>query len=111
MTTVLEAIPVVPLEAHDYDHAARLLEQAVRAGTQDANAFYLLALCYKRLGRIADARHMLTKIAAPDANVLLQRGVLAFLDHDYTQAADHFQQALERSPQSYAAAYNLLLTR
>src|SRR4051812_13844582 len=109
MTEILQAIPVAPLAETDWARAVRLLEQSLRAGNNDPQAQYLLALCYKRLGRMADARHALSKIADADANVLLQRGVLAFLERDFQQAVDHFQQALVKHPQSYAAAYNLML--
>src|SRR5688572_22956785 len=108
---VLEAIPVAPAVKTDWDQAAKVLEQSIRAGNNDPQAQYLLALCFKRLGRIADARHALSRIADADANVLLQRGVLAYLDRDFDQAGQHFEQTLARHPQSYAAAYNLMLTR
>lgn len=111
MTDVLEALPAVPVEAIDWNEAVRLLEQAIKAGNQDPQAAYLLGLCYKHLDRVADARQALSKIAQPDANVLLQRGVLAFADRDYVQAGQDFTQAWEKEPASYPAAYNLLLAR
>ena len=51
------------------------------------------------------------KIANPDANVLLQRGVLAFADRDFLQAGQEFAQAWDMEPTSYPAAYNLMLAR
>src|SRR5947209_19847179 len=111
MTEVLDALPVVPLGASDWGEAARLLEQAIKAGNQDPQAAYLLAMCYKHLGRTAEARQVLGKISQPDANVLLQRGVLAFADRDFVQAGDEFARAWEQEPASYPAAYNLLLAR
>jgi tetratricopeptide (TPR) repeat protein len=111
MDEVLDALPVVPLAAANWGEAARLLEQAVKAGNQDPQAAYLLAMCYKHLGRGADARQVLGKIADPDANVLLQRGVLAFADRDFVQAGQEFAQACEKEPASYPAAYNLVLAR
>ncbi|MFO0968464.1 MAG: tetratricopeptide repeat protein [Gemmataceae bacterium] len=110
MTQLLQAIPVTPVPVVDWSHASRLLEQSIRAGNNDPQAQYLLALCYKRLGRLADAGHALSRIAEPDPNVLLQRGVLAFLERDFAKAAEHFEQARAKHPQSYAAAYNLMLT-
>jgi tetratricopeptide (TPR) repeat protein len=106
---VLDAMRVVPLGDADWGQAARLLEQAIKAGNQDPQAAYLLAMCYKHLGRNADARQVLSKIADPDANVLLQRGVLAFADRDFVGAGQDFSRAWEREPRSYPAAYNLLL--
>jgi tetratricopeptide (TPR) repeat protein len=104
-------IPEAVVLVTDWAEAARLLEQSVRAGNQDSAAAYLLAMAYKQLGRTAEARQVLAKIANPDANVLLQRGVLAFLDSDYLQAAEEFTRSWEQFPESWPAAYNLLLTR
>jgi tetratricopeptide (TPR) repeat protein len=104
-------IPEAVVLVTDWAEAARLLEQSVRAGNQDPQAAYLLAMSYKQLGRLAEARQVLTKIANPDANVLLQRGVLAFLDNDFHQAAEEFTRSWEKFPDSWAAAYNLLLAR
>jgi tetratricopeptide (TPR) repeat protein len=111
MTPVLDVLPVVPLGATDWSEAARILEQAVKAGNQDPQAAYLLAMCFKHLGRIADARQALSKIADPDANVHLQRGVLAFADRDFVQAEQEFARAWAKEPTSYPAAYNLMLAR
>ena len=110
MADVLD-IPEAVVLVTDWGEAARLLEQSVRAGNPDPQAAYLLAMSYKNLGRIADARQVLSKIANPDANVLLQRGVLAFHDKDYAQAAEEFTRSWEKFPDSWPAAYNLLLTR
>src|SRR5262249_52802772 len=71
----------------------------------------LQTLCLKRQGRTAEARQLLNKIAEPDAQILFQRGILAFADRDYIQAAEDFARALAIQPESYQAAYNLLLTR
>jgi len=109
MPEILEALPVVPVETTDWAEAARVLEQAIKAGNQDPQAAYLLAISYKHLGRTADARQVLRKITAPDANVLLQRGVLAFADRDFAQAGQEFAQSWEKEPTSFPAAYNLLL--
>jgi tetratricopeptide (TPR) repeat protein len=111
MTQVLDNIPEAVILVTDWPEAARLLEQSIRAGNQDAQAAYLLATCYKQLGRIPEARQTLAKIAQPDANVLLQRGVLAFLDRDYANAAEEFARSWDKFPESYPAAYNLLLAR
>jgi tetratricopeptide (TPR) repeat protein len=111
MPDVIDVIPVTPIHSPDWTEATRLLEQAVKAGNQDPQALYLLAMGYKHLGRFADARHILGKIAEPDANVLLQRGILAYTDRDYARAADEFARAWEKDAASYPAAYNLMLAR
>ena len=94
-----------------WDDAARLIEQATRVGTQDPPALMMLALAYKHLGRFAEARQTLGKIAHPDADVFLQRGLLAFQAREFASAAEDFQAALTRDPSSYPAAYNLFLAR
>ncbi len=104
-------IPEAVALVTDWAEAARLLEQSVRAGNQDPQAAYLLAMCYKQLGRIPEARQTLSKITHPDANVHLQRGVLAFLDKDFAAAAEEFSHSWEKFPESWPAAYNLMLTR
>jgi tetratricopeptide (TPR) repeat protein len=111
MSEVIEVIPVTPVAEPDWAEATRFLEQAVKAGNQDANTLYLLAMAYKHQNRAADARQTLNKISEPDANVYLQRGVLAFSDKDWNQAAHDFAQAWQKDPTSYPAAYNLMLTR
>jgi tetratricopeptide (TPR) repeat protein len=111
MPDVIDAVPVIAVHSPDWTEATRLLEQAVKAGNQDPQALYLLATAYKHLGRLADARHILGKITEPDANVLLQRGILAFADKEYARAAEEFARAWEKEPVGYPAAYNLMLTR
>src|SRR2546421_12808813 len=98
MTEVIDAIPVAPLAEPDWAKAIRFLEQAVKAGNQDANTLYLLAMAYKHQKRGGEARQILGKISNPDANVLLQRGVLAFSDKDWNQAAQEFSQAWQQDP-------------
>src|SRR5262245_34865851 len=111
MPDVQDVISVVPVAEPDWPEAIRFLEQAVKAGNQDPNALYLLAMAYKHNGRAAEARAMLAKIADPDANVYLQRGLLAFNEKEGPSAATEFEQAWEKDATSYPAAYNLMLTR
>ncbi len=111
MTEITDVIPVTPLAQPDWEDAVRLLEQAAKAGCQDPQALYLLAMGYKHLGRVTDARRILDKVADPDPNVLLQRGILAFTDKDFAKAAGEFALGWDKEPQSYAAGYNLLLAR
>lgn len=94
-----------------WDDAARFLEQATRAGVQDPPALVLQALAYKHLGRIGEARQVLSRISQPEADVLLQRGLLAFREKEYGLAGNDFQAALDRDPSNYVAAYNLFLAR
>jgi tetratricopeptide (TPR) repeat protein len=111
MSEVLDVISVAPVAEPDWAEAIRFLEQALKAGNQDANGLYMLAMAYKHQGRPGEARQMLAKIADPDANVLLQRGVLAFNEKEWGSAASEFEKAWQKDPASYPAAYNLMLTR
>ncbi len=106
-----DVIAVTPVADPDWSDATRLLEQAVKAGNQDPHAIYLLAMAYKHQNRSAEARQTLAKITDPDANVVLQRGVLAFNDKEWATAAEDFEKAWQKEPTSYPPAYNLLLTR
>jgi tetratricopeptide (TPR) repeat protein len=115
MTPVAEAVPVaVPVEEPDtarFEQAAQVLERAVQAGCQDPNVFYMLALAHKRRGRINEARNALRKIAKPDANVVLQMGLLSLQEQQLAQAEGEFVRAWEMDTGSYEICYNLLLTR
>ncbi len=95
----------------NWANGLRLLEQAVRAGLNDPQANYLLALAYKHQGRFGEARQILGKIAEPDAAVLLQRGLLLFKEKDYVKSAEDFQSAWDKEPTSYPAAFNVFLSR
>src|SRR5438132_36510 len=77
MTDSNDVISVAPVAEPDWPDAIRFFEQAVKAGNQDPHTLYLLAMAYKHQKRSGEARQTLAKIADPDANVLLQRGVLA----------------------------------
>src|SRR5262245_20697019 len=111
MADVLDAIVVAqPASGHLAD-AARLLEQAMKAGCQDPQVAYMLGLCCKSLGKSADARNAFRKIAEPDANVFLQMGLLSVQDNALAQAELEFAKAWELDPAGYQAAYNLLITR
>jgi tetratricopeptide (TPR) repeat protein len=94
-----------------FAEAAGLLEQAGKVAGHDPQAAYLLALCHKRQGNTGEARAALRKITPPDANVLLQLGLLSFGEGQYAQAEEEFAGAREHDPSSYAAGYDLLLTR
>jgi tetratricopeptide (TPR) repeat protein len=110
MTDILPEIVVAP-EPKNAGRAAGLLEQAIRVGCRDTAASYLLAMCCKRLGRNADALTALSRISEPDANVSLQRGLLAYAEKDFAQAEKDFARSFELDKQSFAAGYNLLLAQ
>lgn len=91
--------------------AARFLEQAVKAGCHDPQVAFMLALCYKKLGRTLEARQALRKVPEPDGQVFLQMGLLSFAEKAYEQAEQEFSRAWEMMPSSYCSAYNVLLCR
>ena len=102
---------------HRFEQAAAFLEQAIAAGCEDANVFYLLALAFKRQGKASEARTALARIASADANVWLQMGILALQQNvgrtgpSLQQAEQDFARAWQMAPGCYAACHNLLLTR
>ena len=100
MTTaeVVEAIPLTEFIEPRFEAAAELLEKAVKAGCQDPNVHYLLALAYKRQGKTAEARATLRRINPPDANVLLQMGLLSLQERQLAQAEEEFARAFETDP-------------
>ncbi len=110
MAAPAAAPPTAP-RAEPWADAARLFEQALKTGPADPQVAYLLALCYKRQGKTNDARTALRKISKPDANVLLQMGLLSFQENNFAQAEQEFARALEMDPNSYETCFNLFLAR
>jgi Flp pilus assembly protein TadD len=108
---VVEALPVAEVLTASYEEATRFLEQALQTGRADPNVAYLLALAHKRQGKLSEARTALRKINPPDANVMLQMGILSFLEKEFGQAEQEFVRAQQLDPSSYEISYNLLLTR
>jgi tetratricopeptide (TPR) repeat protein len=108
---VPEAIPVAePISSH-YEVAAQVLERALQSGCQDANVLYMLAMAHKRQGKINEARNALRKIQRPDANAVLQMGLLSLQEQQLGQAEGEFARAAQMDPASYEICHNLLLTR
>src|SRR5262249_4222046 len=110
MPPATEAIPVAEGLVSCYEVAAQILERAAQ-GTQDANVLYMLAMAYKRQGKTTEARNALRKIGKPDANVLLQMGLLSLKEGILPQAEGEFVRARELDPSSYEICFNLLLTQ
>jgi tetratricopeptide (TPR) repeat protein len=106
-----EVLPVAEVVPTHYEAAAQVFDRAVQAGCQDPNVLYLLALAHKRQGKTPEARAALRKITRPDANVLLQLGLLSLQDQNLPQAEGEFVRAWEMDRTSYETCYNLLLTQ
>ncbi len=110
-TSVAVEIPVAESVLSRYEVAAQVFNRAVQAGCQDPNVFYLLAMAHKRQGKTADARNAIRKIAKPDANVLLQMGLLSLQEQNLVQAEGELLTHWDADKTSYETCYNLLLTR
>src|SRR6516225_7925066 len=104
-------VPLAELDSSRYEAAAQLLERVVQAGCQDANVLYMLAMAHKRQGKLNEARNALRKIQRPDANIILQMGLLSLQENQLAQAEDELARAWQMDPRSYEICYNLLLTR
>jgi Flp pilus assembly protein TadD len=106
-----QATPVAEALTSRYEAAVQVLDRAVQGGCQDPNVLYLLALAHKRQGKTAEARAALRKIAKPDANVVLQMGLLSLAEQNLAQAEGEFLRAWQMDPTCYETCYNLLLTQ
>ncbi|MGF1583542.1 MAG: tetratricopeptide repeat protein [Gemmataceae bacterium] len=106
-----EILPEATLVTSAAEEATILLEQACKLGKTTPELAYMLAMAYKRQNKMREAREALRKIAPPDANVMLQMGLISFHERHFQEAEKEFLRATELNPQSYAAFYNLLLTR
>jgi Flp pilus assembly protein TadD len=106
-----DAIPVAQVVSSRFDAAAQFLEQAAKAGLQDARVSYLLAQAYKRQGKPAEARQALRRITPPDANIWLQLGILSLQEQNVAQAEQELGKAFDLDPTSYEICHNLLLAR
>lgn len=105
-------IPMLePVVDQRFETATQLLERAASAGLLEPQCLYMLALAYKKQNKTAEARAALRKIAKPDANVILQMGLLSLREGQLAQAEEEFSRAYQLDPQSYAAARNLIFTR
>jgi len=110
-SSVAVEIPVAESVLSRYEVAAQVLDRAIQAGCQDPNVLYLLAMAHKRQGKTVEARTALRKIQKPDANVLLQMGLLSLQEQNLPQAEGELQRAWDADKSSYETCYNLLLTQ
>jgi Flp pilus assembly protein TadD len=108
---VLDAIPVPEEDPTRFEAAAHYLNQAVLSGCSDSNVLYMLAMAYKRQHKSNEARAALRKITRPDANVLLQMGLISLQEQNLSQAEGELVRAWEMDRNSYAICYNLLLVQ
>jgi tetratricopeptide (TPR) repeat protein len=102
---------VAPEPAAVWEQAAHLLDRAVPSSGGDPQVLYMLAMAYKRQGKLTETRNALRKITRPDADVLLQMALLSLREHNLVGAEEELTRAWEMSPSSFEIGYNLLLTR
>jgi tetratricopeptide (TPR) repeat protein len=107
-----QASSVQPAQAsNSLEAAAQVLERAAQGASTDSNVLYLLFLAFKRQGKTNEARTALRKIQKPDANVILQLGLLSLAENNLPQAENELIRAWSMDPSSFEIAYNLLLTQ
>src|SRR5262245_46121199 len=94
----LEVLPEAEAIPPHLADAARLLEQAAKAGAREPEVAYMLAMCLKRMGKHGEALAALRKLPNPDPNIILQMGVLALKERQYADAEQHFARALQADP-------------
>src|SRR5262249_17965742 len=94
-----------------FESASAVLERAAQSGSADPNVLYMLAMAHKRQGKSPEARKALDRIQRPDANVCLQRALLALADDDLKGAEQELERARSMDDSSYEVCYNLLLVR
>lgn len=114
----------IALSKKDYQQAADHLEAALAAAPRANKLHYPLALAYRGLGRMDDARAQLAErgvvgIKPPDPladqlqdlkkgeRVQVLRGRLAYRAGHFEEAAESFRAAVEARPDSAAARINL----
>lgn len=107
----LDALPLAEPVDLNYEQAAEQLEKVIQAGSKDKEVFYLLAMAYKQMEDWSKARETLRKIKPPDANVLLQMGILSLKENLLAQAEGELVRALQLDENSFTIGYNLILTR
>src|SRR5688500_5095869 len=85
-----------------FEAASAILERAAQSGSSpDPNVLYMLAMAYKRQGKNAEARKALDRIRQPDANVRLQKALLALADDDLRTAEQELERARSMDDSSY----------
>ncbi len=108
---LIDPPPDKPGAPSPYEVAAGLLEKAAAAHNPDPNVAYMLALAYKRQGKTNEAQNALRKIAQPDANIVLQMGLLSLAENNLVQAEAEFARAWGMDGSCYEICYNLMLTQ
>ncbi|MCP4896216.1 MAG: tetratricopeptide repeat protein [bacterium] len=121
---VMAGFGELALRRQDYEDAVAYFKAALASVPEANRLHYSLAMAYRGLGRVDEAREHLEKrgtvgVRAPDPvvdslqlltrgeRVHLVRGRLAFANARYSEARDEFALAVEADPSSTRALVNL----
>lgn len=97
--------------ARDYDQAAKWLQLAAANNSTSADARYYLGRIARQQGRFDDATAELKQslsLRPKQADALAELGQIQVQNHNYSQAQNYFDEALQSDPESYAANFGLL---
>lgn len=107
---VNQAIGLIELD--QYNRAAELLEQVVRANPENMRATFQQARVFTRRGQLDEAEANIRRVLAAyprDRISLQQLGELCKIRHDYSGARECYEKILAIDPEDLGAHYNLML--
>jgi len=110
----LDAKALVPFQAHQWQEAQLLFNEALQADPDDPVAAYYRGLCEARLGNNADAIRDIERALALNPELkpaLLDLGILYFDSGQYAAAQQWFERAYQQPDSRFAAALYLGVTR
>ena len=105
------ALGVTSFRSKDYEGAARWLRQAAQRKQTAADSHFYLGRIARQENRTEEAVAEFKQSLALDpkrADVLAELGQMAVTSHDYAQAGNYLNSALQLEPDSFAANFGLL---
>ena len=100
------------LELEQYDEAAAILDQVVKANPDNMRAVFQQARIFIKRGQLDQAESNIRRVLAAyprDRISLQQLGELCKIKRDYPGALDCFEKILQIDPEDQGAHYNLML--
>lgn len=100
------------IELDQYEPAARLLDEVVKANPDNARALFQQARVFIKRGQLTEAETNLRRVVAAfprDRLSLQQLGELAKIKRDYAGAREFYERILQIDPEDLGAHYNLML--
>lgn len=100
------------LELEQYDEAAAILDQVVKANPDNMRALFQQARIFIKRGQLDQAENNIRRVLAAyprDRISLQQLGELCKIKRDYPGALDCFEKILQIDPEDQGAHYNLML--